>query len=393
MELKFDALKLIGISFMLFFWLISDCVHAQTAYDAQLKNTIIGAEKIGAAFAKPASTAVATALASGWSSSGKTLAPWKIDIRVGGSLVWIPENDRTLDLNTLQLPSNFSFDNTAAVYPSILGGANNNPNRIALLDSDGERLTSFTMPAGINRTNVPVPEFQIGTGLPFQSAIYIRFVPSLNVSDYGKAGAFGFALQKQILHTQFKRQRELNVSLLGGFNQIHYNYSLLEKHRIVEDPNANKANYSDQRVKSHFNVWNVDAIASYKIPFQSHVINSCFKFTNRAYKPLDTYFEPFMDVGFQTAQNVFNAYGKYNLKASYDTDGNTIYTDLDGQDYVKNIETPVLNQFQGTVGVNLNIAFVNLYASYSVGQYSWINAGLSFKFFAYKAKHDKLTGF
>jgi len=166
-------------------------------------------------------------LNAGWYNTAKSHKLGGFDISlVALSMSFVPEQDKTFDLNDLNLQD--------VTFP----GGNESPT--AAGDKSGAKEifynpipsqpvgVSFESPNGTGVGFMPMPMVQVGIGTIKETDISFRYLPRLSIGDVGKAGLWGIGLKHGIKQwiPAISKIPVLQIALQGGYTKFSTNFDL-----------------------------------------------------------------------------------------------------------------------------------------------------------------------
>lgn len=315
---------------------------------------------------KPACQGVLFSVNNGWFTTAKVYREFGFEVSFSASAALVPYDDRSFNFN----PNAYNYLTTVKGETSIPNVMSQGNEKAVDFDvkipygSDTYKVSRFTLPNVITQKfplyAFPVPMLQFGIGLPYETDLKFRFVPSLNFAkndvDYG---VVGLSLVHDLTHyfgVDYDDSR-FGLSVMGGFTNIDAKYNFYND----KLKNSNMSVSKDAGIAYQLSAWNVQLLGSMDFEHMSFY---------GAY-------------GYQEAYSKLEMEGTYNLK----------YDIVNGRnEFIKEIEETIVNPFRldfdetgtrkVTVGMSLSIAnFMKLYGEY-VFQYPYdaVTSGLCFFF-------------
>lgn len=329
MEKKFLALKnlvLLGA------FLLPFNVMAQDEIGDLIKGSASDATKLINAYASPAFKGFGLGLNSGWTNSAKSIGAFRFDLRITVTAAMAPTKDQSFDVSKLGLTSMTPVAGSNVNTPTIVGA-----------DTEGTRMqmnnnptNQFNLPKGLGFNYIPSPQVQLTVGLPKGVDIALRYSPTIDLKENGKFSLLGIGAKVEILPLILGKTEKIipvDVAVAAGYTKLKYDLPL----------DVNNGTYKDQNLHAEFGGFSAEAIVSKKLAI----------------------FTPFASVGYNTAQHKVNALGTYDFN-----DGNGAV-----KDPIK-IDDKSINAIKATAGFQLKLAILKLYASYTLSDYSYVNAGI-----------------
>ena len=306
--------------------------------DAILAATNNDAQTLSQAFIAPLGQSLTYSLNSGWANSAKTHKKFGFDITVGVVSPSVSDEAKSFNINALNLQELESDFTTAS---TVFGADSNTTFYYELQLPDNSTIRqNVELPGGLGddliMNSLPTPYLQVGLGLLFDTDIIVRYIP--NVENEGaEFGLFGIGLKHSL--TQYLGlvdKLPLNISALAAFSKMNVEYEL---------SSANP----DQMVAYDISTFTLQALASLDFPIISLV------------------------GGF--------GYGKGDV--NFDMLGDYTISLADGTS--KSLNNPISfeNSYTGAnamIGVRANLAFIKLFANYTLQEFNTLNAGVSFSF-------------
>lgn len=335
MEKKFRALRQM-VLLSAFFVPLS--LVAQDEVGAVFKGAPQDAAKLAGAYLLPATTGFGLGLNSGWYTSAKAKNFLRFDLRITGTGAFVPQSDKTFDVTKLGLTSMSPVG--SGITPTLAGPK-----------SDGARMrinnstSQFNLPEGVGVGVVPSPQIQLTVGLPKNIDISVRYVPTIDLDDFGKVDLFGVGAKVEVLPLIFGKKERLlpfDLAVAFGYTQFKWNIPL----EVGDNPDPNQA------IGVKMNGITTDAIISKKI----------------------SAFTPFFSVGYNQSKSNIKALGNYefDVPITVDPSGKKVYSNP------FEIERTDASGMKASAGFQLQLAFFRLYASYTQAKYGYANAGIGF---------------
>lgn len=332
MEKKFRALRNLGL---LSAFLLPLTSAAQDEVGDLFKGTPADATKLINAYANPAFKGFGLGLNSGWANSAKSIGVFRFDLRITATAAISPKKDQSFDVSTLNLQSLRPTNPANTVSPTVTG---EDKDGVEMISTTASSPQPFKLPKGLGFNYIPSPQVQLTVGLPKNIDISLRYSPTIDLDENGKFNLFGIGAKVEILPLILGKTGKIlpfDLAVAGGYTKLKYEIPL----------DVNSGQYNDQVLKTEFGGFSAEAIISKKI----------------------SVFTPFASLGYNTANHEINAIGTYDFS--------------DGKGGVKNpikIDEKSINSLKATAGFQLKLAIVKLYASYTLSEYSYVNAGIGF---------------
>lgn len=326
----------------LFFTSLSVSVFAQSEMEGLFKSSQADAQKLIQAYMNPFFKGMGTGLNSGWNNTAASKKLGRFELRFGLTGATIPSGDKTFDVSKLGLSSNLEPSNPANVVSPTIGGSET-PGPTMNLKNNGAVVGTFVLPQGAKLPFVPAPQLQASIGLIKGLELTVRTMPTISLGkDAGSVGMTGAGLKLNMVRLLAGKKGDkvipFDIATAIGYTRLNYKLGL--------DVQTGSSNYTDQELQAKFSGLNVEAIISKKLLF----------------------FTPFLSVGYQRAKSNVDLKGTY----PFQTDNNNYTTIVDPIA----ISQRDISGLRTNVGFQLQMAFLRIYGSYSLGAYKAFNAGL-----------------
>jgi len=332
MEKKFKALK---NTVLLSAFLLPLNLMAQDEVGDLIKGTPSDATKLINAYANPAFKGFGLGLNSGWANSAKSIGVFRFDLRITVTAAMSPKKDQTFDVNTLELQTLKPTNPANTISPTVTG---EDKEGVEMISTTASSPQPFKLPKGLGFNYVPSPQVQLTVGLPKNIDVSLRYSPTIDLDENGKFSLFGIGAKVEILPLILGKTGKLlpfDLAVAGGYTKLKYDIPL----------DVNNGQYSDQVLKTEFGGFSAEAIISKKLSI----------------------FTPFASLGYNTAQHKINALGTYDF--------GSLPSDKGIKDPIK-IDEKSINAIKATAGLQLKLAILKLYASYTLSDYNYVNAGI-----------------
>jgi hypothetical protein len=312
---------------------------AQDDIDELLKESVDDGRKLIGAYVDPLMKSLSLGLNQGWYNTAKPHKIAGVDLTITVNAMTVPSDQKMfrpdqLGLTRLELAPSSPGHPYA---PTILG-----TDREPVFQVKGEPGSTFTGPPGlnlkeeINYDKVPVPMVHLGFGLPKNTDIKFRYVPTLNVGDDGSVKMFGLGIMHDI------KQWIPGIKLMPFDLSAFVGYTKFELQSQLDAGNPQNA---DQRGIFTMNATTVQAVIGKKF--------SVITF--------------YGGIGYNIAKS------NLALKGQYDINGDGDETDQFEKD-------PVDLKFaasgpRATIGTRLKLAVFTFHADYTIQKYQCLTVG------------------
>ncbi|MDP9079065.1 MAG: hypothetical protein M3O71_16685 [Bacteroidota bacterium] len=338
---------------------LASVANAQDAFSGLIKSSPADATKLFNAYAMPLFKGLGVDQNSGWNNTAKTKKTLRFDIRVTASAAFVSSADKTFDVTKIGLSDHVRpADASQTITPTFGGRKNIDGPLLNIYDDNGQKVSSFNMPAGVI-SFIPAPQIQATVGLIQNTDITLRAIPKVTVgNDYGSISMIGFGLKHDIMQDIAGKTAD---ALIPFDLAIAIGYSHLKLDKTLSVTPENGAQPKDSQQSTDFSNQHIDGSFN---SFMAQVIVS---------KKLLA-FTPFLAVGYNTTHANVTAVGNYPVTTGGTLISNT-YTTFTNP---VSISEGVISGARADVGFQLNLGVFRFYTSYSIAQYSSVNAGIGF---------------
>lgn len=341
---------------------ITSKTSAQSGFSDLIKSGPGDATKLVNAYANPLFKGFGVGMNSGWNNTAKAKKLLHFDVRISATGAMIPASDKTFDVTQIGLSNHLRPANpNETMAPTIGGNRSGQGPTLNIYDDQGNKVSQFTTPSG-KLSIIPSPQVQITIGLPKNTDITVRGIPSINFgSNAGSVSMIGFGVKHDIIQDFVGKRASkvipFDLAIAFGYSRMNSNIPL----NVQPDAGAQPANnqqstdFSNQHIEAHFNSFMAQAIISKKLLF----------------------FTPFLSVGYNTANVNAVTVGNYPVTTGENIAFQPTYTTFPNP---ISINEKSISGMRADLGFQLNLAIFRVYASYSAAQYQSFNAGIGFGF-------------
>lgn len=179
-------------------------------------SDISDGENLIKAYFNPFTESLGGNLNNGWYNTAKPHNFGGFDITLTINAAIIPVSAKNFTIGSEF--GNFTSNSTAA--STIYG--NDNSTDMIYLESNTNTELAFSLPGGFNIPALPTPMLQAGVGLIKNTAIDIRYMPTLNLSDI-KTNLFGLGIKHDILQwiPVIGDAIPMSLSLQAGYTELN----------------------------------------------------------------------------------------------------------------------------------------------------------------------------
>ncbi len=365
--------------------------HAQVGDVGRiLQASADDAELLVENYLKPFGSGFGAGLNSGWTNAAQPHKTLGFDVTVSTALAIVPDSDKSFDFTELNTDAvdlarvdqngNIVPATSSEVDPitqTISGKDQPGPLLGAFEDIDGdgnpENLFNFEMPGGTDFGYVPAPEIKAGVGIIKDTELMLRYVPKINIKDYGSFQQYGFGAKHGINQwIPGGNVLPVNISVMVGYT----NQTLSKGFRFtgedaigdrnnVENPYSNQPETWDgQKAEISTEAYTVSALVGKSLPILSF----------------------YAGVGYEASTMSIGTPGTYPTvgeNPDFDPQNPGAEDPLIVQtlDEPINLELEGGNKFHGLAGLRLRFGFFHISASYKQADYSTVSAavGISFR--------------
>lgn len=324
-------------------------------------------------YLKPFGSGFGASLNSGWTNTAKPHKKLGFDLTVSTGLAVVPTTDKTFNVTQLGLEE-LEVESGPSDVQTINGKNDAQTTSLAAYETiNGQRrkLFEFDMPKGTGFGYVPAPEIKGAVGLIKDTELMLRYVPKIDIEDYGTFQQYGFGA-KHGINQWLPGGNLLPVDLsvmIGYTNQtVTSDFRLTDEDIIVdpqntENPYANQPETWDgQKIKIDTKAYSFDALVGKTLPVISVYGGIGYEFSNMSIGTPGTYPTIAENPDFENDPN--------NEKPLIvDTIDKPIDVGIDGK-----------NGFHALAGLRLRFAIFHISASYKLANYSTLNAGFGISF-------------
>jgi len=316
------------------------------------------AQTLTQAYLKPLPSGFGADINSGWFMNAKPHQTLGFDLQIRGAVAFVPGSDQSFDLNDLALQSVSPADPNDTITPTVSGEDSEGP-QVVIEDDNGDPITQFALPSGTGYSIVPAPMLQASLGIIKDTDITARFIPKSQTEDI-EYGMIGFGVKHGINQwLPGGNMLPVDLSIMLGYTNIDVTGNLDLRPDGNADPNpfnpdAATANFDDQRAEISLSTFTAKAIVGKSLPFIS----------------------VYGGIGYETATMDVGVVGDYPITVDAGVPGTYYDVISDPVGYEENGN----NKFSLLAGANLKLAFFNIFAEYTLADYSVLNAGIGFSF-------------
>jgi len=359
---------------ILFSFLVSSSAFAQVDDVGRiLQASREDANILVSEYLKPFGSGFGASINTGWTNTAKPHKKFGFDITITTGLAVVPGSDKSFDVNQIGLQQ-LELESGPSTLQTINGADDVQTSTLAAYETiNGQRtkLFEFDMPTGTGFGYVPAPEIKAGLGLIKDTEIMVRYVPEVSIDEYGTFQQFGFGAKHGI--NQWLPGGNLlpvDISVMAGYTNLTVTSDFsITAEDVITDPNNTEnpfagqpSTWEGQKVEIDTDAFTINALVGKSLPVIS----------------------VYGGIGFETSTMSIGTPGTYpTIVPNPDFE-----TDPQNEDplLVDTIEQPIDveleggNSFHALAGFRLKLAIFHISASYTVSNYSTLNAGFGFTF-------------
>lgn len=325
------------------------------------------------AYLKPFGSGFGASLNSGWTNTAQPHKTLGFDLTVSSGLAVVPKTDKTFTIPEIGLKE-LEVSNGPSTLQTINGKSDVATTSLASYETiNGQRrkLFEFDMPTGTGFGYVPAPEVKGAVGIVKDTELMLRFVPEVDIGDYGTFKQYGFGAKHGI--NQWLPGGKLlpvNLSVMVGYTKQTVSSGFeLTGQDIIVDPNNTENPYASQpstwdgqKIQIETEAYTFDALVGKSLPVIS----------------------VYGGVGYEVSAMSIGTPGTYptiGANPAYQGGSNNEKPLI-----VKTIDKPIDVEIDGQNGMHLlagfrlRFTFLHISASYKLSKYSTFNAGVGISF-------------
>ncbi len=314
-------------------------------------------------YVEPFGSGFGAGINSGWIDRANTHRVLGFHLKVNVSVAMVPEADRSFNVNEIGLTDIQLLDGDPNT-PTFSGSSDPGP----LLGIDHQinartlRIADFRMPQGTGVNFIPTPMIQGGIGLPMDTDVMLRFIPPVNISDYGELYLYGLGVKHEL--NQWMPGGYLwpvTVSVMAGYTSFGSRAGLDARPENEPGPdNPNEVNahtWDDQEISLTTDGFTMNLLVGHSLPVFSVYGGLGFETSTTSIKVDGNY--PYYSA---TVEN-----GQYKRKLNVLTD--PVDLSFDGA-----------NSLRALVGLRVSLPLITFNVDYTLAEYSMITAGFGISF-------------
>lgn len=319
-------LKMLSSLLVVFLLLLPVGLKAQKQVTDFLEMGVEDARIVSEAYLQPYGEMLGKSLNGGWYNSAGVHRIGGFDLTFGVNMAMVPDVGKTFDVAALlpQMSEGWSLEDQNLNMAPTAAGSMPEAQRPGLR-YHGEPV--LTLPNGSGFDKLPAPMVQAAVGLPWDTEVVLRFIPSTSLGDAGKINLYGFGVKHSLKQyiPFLKRMPMLQSSLMLGYT------------RLGSDVGVSYAGGSDQQLEITSGAFTSRLLVGLNMPILAL----------------------YTGVGYGTTNSDFALKGEY---PGIGQDPFTLGYTTNGVDF--------------NAGLRLRFGFFAIHGDYTFGDYSMLSAGV-----------------
>lgn len=316
-------------------------------------------------YLRPYTSGFGANLNTGWNNSARPYRTLGFDIRISGAMAFVPASDEVFDVASLEPQfQELELFSSSGITPTIagddvsgvrVGRTFENPQT-----NQTEELFSFNLPRGTGFPLVPSPMIQGTIGIPNDTDISLRIMPSVSPPDVnGQVSLFGIGA-KHGLNQWLPGGTVLPIDLSVQIGYTRFNFDI--------DANVQPESGGDiyNRFENEPEIWDGQQIELQSAGYTANLL------VGRNLPILSV----FAGVGFQSSTTEIATRGAYPL-----TVPNTNMSQSESK-AIERIDDPISisssgdNSIHALAGFRVRLGFIAFSGSYTISEYPVANIGV-----------------
>lgn len=323
-------------------------------------------------YLKPFGSGFGASLNSGWTNTAKPHKKFGFDVTVSAGLATVPMADKTFNVNNIGLEE-LELENGPAEVQTINGASDVATTTLAAyetINGNREKLFEFDMPSGTGFGYVPAPEIKGAIGLIKDTEVMLRYVPQVDVQDYGTFEQIGFGAKHGINQwLPGGKILPVDLAVMVGYTK----QTVSADFRLTGEDIANDANtenpyenqpetWDGQKLQIETSAYTVNALVGKTLPVISVYGGVGYEASTMSLGTPGTY----PTIG----QNPdYNGGGNGEKPLIVETFDSPVGAEIEGE-----------NGFHALAGFRVRFTVFHISASYKLANYSTFNAGFGISF-------------
>src|SRR5690554_3126972 len=214
-------LKMLSSLLLVFLLLLPVGLKAQKQVTDFLEMGVEDARIVSEAYLQPYGEMLGKSLNGGWYNSAGVHRIGGFDLTFGVNMAMVPDVGKTFDVAALvpQMSEGWSLEDPNLYMAPTAAGSMPEAQRPRLEHEGGSVLT---LPNGSGFDKLPAPMVQAAVGLPWDTEVALRFIPSTSLGDAGKVKLYGFGVKHSLKQyiPFLKRMPMLHSSVMLGYTRL-----------------------------------------------------------------------------------------------------------------------------------------------------------------------------
>src|SRR5690554_3572576 len=214
-------LKMLSSLLLVFLLLLPVGLKAQKQVTDFLEMGVEDARIVSEVYLQPYGEMLGKSLNGGWYNSAGVHRIGGFDLTFGVNMAMVPDVGKTFDVAALlpQMSAEWSLEDPNLYMAPTAAGSMTEALRPGLVHESGVELE---LPNGSGFDKLPAPMVQAAVGLPWDTEVAVRFIPSTSLGDAGKINLYGFGVKHSLKQyiPFLKRMPMLQSSLMLGYTRL-----------------------------------------------------------------------------------------------------------------------------------------------------------------------------
>src|SRR5690554_2561642 len=214
-------LKMLSSLLLVFLLLLPVGLKAQKQVTDFLEMGVEDARIVSEAYLQPYGEMLGKSLNGGWYNSAGVHRIGGFDLTFGVNMAMVPDVGKTFDVAALlpKMSPGWSLEDPNLYMAPTAAGSMPEALRPGLR-YQGEPV--LTLPDGSGFDKLPAPMVQAAVGLPWDTEVAVRFIPSTSLGDAGKVNLYGFGVKHSLKQyiPFLKRMPMLQSSVMLGYTRL-----------------------------------------------------------------------------------------------------------------------------------------------------------------------------
>ncbi len=322
-------------------------------------------------YVSPFANGLGANLNTGWTNSARPYRTLGFDLKFSAALSFVPGNDEIFDVEDL-VPQfdQLELFSESGITPTVAGGddlARANLGRTFINPATGQEeiLFDFDMPRGDGWNLIPTPMVQATVGIPRDTDVSLRFVPTISVPDTdAELNLFGLSVKHGInQYLPGGKVLPIDLSLQLGYTKLSVDLPVSVEPESGGDIRDDfpATNWVGQNIEMGASSYNVNLLVGRSFPIVS----------------------VFAGLGYQSSNVTAKARGSYPITVvNEEYDGVNDARPRAIEEIVDPVDLDIegRNSVHALAGFRVRLAFVAISGSYTISDYPVANVGVSLSF-------------